>query len=434
MTTAHELISNSWKTVSRTLHAEIDTTPLRSVDAASEVNLKLPVLDTFLCAIATRLADTGTTVFEPGAEFPTFEDGHLPTLSNCGNEVKFFYLAAFETWVQKHLASWLVTNLAEEGACGHLRSSIKMYHFVANTVYTGVPASLSIMYLTILELWVACDKSACHIYPLLRKYKPEVQLRELQCLVLLQRSQLKRLSDIELYVQSREDGADRTLPSVFADFGGTSTFAVRYFDHSHELQNLKSELEQAAARDRRYKLEELDRLKQQYREFMECYDRYECETHEVLVNRYHGYTETQHKPDCATCAFKRAAEALDIDIHEWPLSSKISAAKATVFELRVPKAFGNWRDATIHVIVSVLGYRDTNPSRPQCRCTLDSHHGLSNMLSAEYQDRCVIPVSSVKAHTGTHRKHKKSILHVQEKDVCLPNALRYEYFDSCRAI
>jgi hypothetical protein len=434
ITTAHDLISNSWTTLSRTLHANIDTGSLCEVDAAREVNLELPVLDTFLTAIAMRLADTGTTVFEPGAEFPTFEAGHLPMLSGRGDDQKFFYLAAFETWVQKHLASWLATNLAEEGACEKLRNSIRTYHSIASTVYTGVPASLSIMYMTILELWVACDKSACHIYSLLRKYGPEVQLSELQCLVLPLRCQLERLSDIELYVKSREDRANRTLPSIFHDFGHTSTFAVQYFDQSSDLQNLKSEIERTAERARRDKLEELDRLKQQYRKLMECYDRYECETHEVLVNHYHGYTETQHKPDCAKCAFKRSAEALEIDIHEWPLSSKTSAAKATVFELRVPEAFSNWRDATIYVLVSVLGYRDTDSSRPQYQCTLDKHHGLAHMLSAGYQDRRVVPLSSVKAHTGTHRKHKESILHVQEKDVCLPNALRYEYFDSRRAI
>jgi hypothetical protein len=64
---------------------------------ASEVNLELPVLDTFLTAIALRPEDTTTTDFEPGAEFPTFEDEHLPTLSGRGDEQKFFYLAAFET-------------------------------------------------------------------------------------------------------------------------------------------------------------------------------------------------------------------------------------------------------------------------------------------------------------------------------------------------
>ncbi|KAH6612968.1 hypothetical protein C7974DRAFT_418071 [Boeremia exigua] len=192
--------------------------------------------------------------------------------------------------------------------------------------------------------------------------------------------------------------------------------ARQRFDQSPELQNLKSEIERTAERARRDKLEELGRLKQQYRELMECYDRYECETHEVLVNRYHGYTETQHKPDCAKCDFKRSAEALEIDIHEWPLSSKTSAANATVFELRVPEAFSHWRDANIYVLVSALGHRDMDSSRPQCQCTLDKHHGLSHMLSAGYQDRRVVPLSSVKAHTGTHRNHKKSILHVQEKD------------------
>jgi hypothetical protein len=84
-------------------------------------------------------------------------------------------------------------NLTKEGACGDLRTSIRTYQSIANTVYAGVPASLSITYLTILELWVACDKSACHIYPLLQKYSPEVQLSELQCLVLPLRCQLKRL-------------------------------------------------------------------------------------------------------------------------------------------------------------------------------------------------------------------------------------------------
>lgn len=287
------------------------------------------------------------------------------------------------------------------------------------------------MYLTLLELWTACDRSACQVYPLLSNYDPDLTLDECQCLLLPIKRQMERLVDIERYIQLRQDSAVYANPSVFRDFGHPSSFAVRYFDQSLELQEVLSRIERDATEKRRRKCEELANLKRQYQELMNLYDQRNCETQEVVVNRYHGFTESQHKSNCSRCALKHKADGLNIDIYEWPLSSNSSTARATVFELLIPEVFSDWRDATMFLMATVFGWRDRQPTQPQCKYTLDKHYGLTHLLSSRYYERRIIPLSSIKPHTGTHRKQKKSILTLRDEDICLPNALRYAYFDKC---
>jgi hypothetical protein len=60
---------------------------------------------------------------------------------------------------------------------------------------------------------------------------------------------------------------------------------------------------------------------------------------------------------------------------------------------------------------------------------LNSHQDLSRMLSSQYAQRRIVLLSEIKAHSVTHRKQTRKILHLTDEDVCLENALRYEYFD-----
>jgi hypothetical protein len=429
MTDAHNVIDSHWKTLSKGSGESIDTTLLQGLQPARDLDLTLPELDTFLNSIAERLSRTECAEFRPSIEYPTFPADELPTISSVDGNYKFFRLAAFETWVEHHLPSWVATHLSDGNTCRRLRDVIKVYHAVASVAYEGLPSSLSVMYLTLLELWTACDRSACQIYPLLSKYDPDLTLDECQCLVLPLKRQMERLVDIERYVQSRQDSAVHANPSVFRDFGHTSSFAVRYFDQSHELQGVLAKIERDATEKQLRKYEELANLKCQYQDLMHRYNQRDCETHEVVVNRYHGFTESRHKPNCSRCALKHKADGLTIQIYEWPLSSTSSTAKATVFELLIPEAFSDWRDATMFLMATVLGWRDRQPMQPQCEYTLDKHHGLTHLLSSRYCERRIIPLSSIKPHTGTHRNEKKSILTLRDEDVCLPNALRYAYFD-----
>jgi hypothetical protein len=61
--------------------------------------------------------------------------------------------------------------------------------------------------------------------------------------------------------------------------------------------------------------------------------------------------------NCRKCLLERQRNSLSIHIHEWPLPNGHMDAKAVVFELRCPVAFGVWRSTTYQVLHDVV-FRD----------------------------------------------------------------------------
>jgi hypothetical protein len=428
MVDAHTFINKHWAELTRTIDAKPDIGSLHKLEPAEDVDMALPQLNAFLGEIAARRHNNAHVDFRPDATYPIYPSNMLPTLDASGDH-QFFRLAAVEAWVEQHLQSWLPQHLENGTTCGKLLHLMKLYHSVASTAYVGIPTGISVMYLSLLELWIACDKSACQIYPLLVQYDPELDITELQCLVLPLKSQMQRLAEVERYVQSRRDIATAINPSVFQQFGHPLSFAVRYFDESDTLQALFSKIERDAADKQKQKRDELARLKLQYKDLMDRYNSMECETRQKVFNRTHGYTRSVHSSSCTRCAAKNQAASLTIKIYEWPLSSKKAEAKATVFEIQPPQGFIDWRDASMFVRATVLGCVEHYPEKPLCHYTLDNHHDLAQLLSRSYSTRRVVPLSSIKSHTSTHRSKKTAISNLQDSDVCLPNALRYAYYD-----
>jgi hypothetical protein len=241
---------------------------------------------------------------------------------------------------------------------------------------------------------------------------------------------MQRLASIEHYIQSRRQASTNGIPSIFREFGYSSSFAVRYFDQSLYLQELLSNINHHATLKRQQKHDELSELKQKYAELMKYYNNNPCETHQVVYSHYHGYTEAQHKPNCARCASRDQAKGMKIHIYEWPLSSQESTAKATVFELCVPQGFSDWRDASTFLLTTVLGGAKNGSKQVSVQYTLDRHHGLSHLLSPTYNERRIILISSKsKSHTVSHREVKTGIPNLKNDDVCPPNGLQYDYFD-----
>jgi hypothetical protein len=341
----------------------------------------------------------------------------------------YYRLAAVEAWIEHHLESWLSRHVRADSSCGKLRVLIELYHRIASAAYAGIPVALSVMYLSLAELWVACDESACRIYPLLREYNPEVDLTEFQCLLLLHKSQMIRLYKLERYAESRHGAAIDTSPSVLRNFGHSLSFAVKYFDQSTQLQELLSKVRSDAAQKQQQKHEGLIGLKEEHKDLMDYYNTHSCETHWVVYNRYYGYTEERHKPGCSRCVRKAQAENLSIDIYEWPVSTEETVAKATKFELQLPEGFGDWRDASTFLMTTVFRHRTACFEKPRSQYTLDQHHGLSHLLFSHYSKLRIILFSQIKPHSLTHRKLKKGIANFHFHDVCLPNRLQYAYFD-----
>lgn len=213
---------------------------------------------------------------------------------------------------------------------------------------------MSNMYLVVLEIWVARDKSACGLFPLLKTYNPEVPLVEVQCLTLPLRSQMPRLQAGEMYIRSRELLATNKT-SLYRDFGNETSFAVQFFKQSTEMQATLQTIEEAALAEHLEKCQELARLKLRHKELIDEYYSVGCDYVKIVTNRYHGYTKTVHSRYCGRCSLKKEADGLHIKIFEWPLSPVPSIAQATIFELKMPGTCIAWRDTTMFVINNVLG-------------------------------------------------------------------------------
>jgi hypothetical protein len=154
----------------------------------------------------------------------------------------------------------------------------------------------------------------------------------------------------------------------------------------------------------------------------------DCDT-KVVTDEY-GRTEVQHKKRrCARCAVERKAIGLSNSVYEWPLSSDPSVAQASIFELRVPEIFSQWRSASIYLIAEVLEFRSPEPRKPRPSATLyglDTHHDLLQLLVPHYENQRLILNSETKSQT---RATKKRINKLKEEQVCLKNSLKYAYYD-----
>ena len=409
----------------------IDTAVLATLHPRNELDIHLPHLDEFITGIFRRKHQTGISKFFPTTGCLVCSEHELPTDFSSSGEYTYFYLATVEKWVEDHLSSWLERHMSDETTCEQLRKLLKAYFRCADSAYSAVsniPRSLSIMYLTVIELWVACDKCACKKHPLLHDFDPEVELSSFQSLSLPFKSQLERLFAAETYLQSRRKNARTNAPSLYREFGLSTSFAVRFFDESSDHQTLRSEIEQHATERRQQKRQELAEKKGQYNDLMADSDKRSCDEREVW-SRYLGRTTNEHAYWCLRCDMRSRAQRLQIDVHEWPLSSNQAVAKATVFELRIPQAYGHWRDATMFLLLEVLGFTHANTEKPRAKYNLSSQDGLSSFRGPQLDQRFDL-VSEVKPLTGSHYRIKEGVAFLQEKDICVANALKYQYFDT----
>ncbi|KAI9824844.1 MAG: hypothetical protein M1819_000796 [Sarea resinae] len=428
MLKTQNLIERRWQDVIKQTNPKLDLTRLKSLKFKDDTILCLPELDDYIVSIARRERQTSHSTFQPLSVLPTYLADQLPSDIDAfaGKEYQVFRLAAFESWVDLNLPSWLKCHMNDDTTCGRLKTSIEDYHNIAASYYSNNPEASSIMVLTIMELWVACDKSACIHYGLLLDYSPEIPTELLQCLMLPFKRQMKRLSDIEQYLKTRQGNAKATR-SVFRSFGQASDFSVRFFNQSPQHQALLSRIEDWATLQRDQKRAELFLKKEQYSNLMRLHDQSECEYDEVVVDVFNDFRESRHSSSCKKHRYKNQAKAINIAVNEWPLPRKELEAKSTVFELMVPVAFGQWRDETAFILNDVLGCKYSTQEHPRAKHTLSSYPNLVPFNSSD-PFRCIGLLSEVKPHTATHRRDK-SIADTTEGDICLHNGLQWKYYD-----
>jgi len=307
--------------------------------------------------------------------------------------------------------------------CIELKNKLQQYQDAALSAYKSDPEQLSLMVLTIMELWQALDSLALRLFSQLSKYNPGFPRNLLYPLQVSSLEDMRRLQKVEDYIETRRSMADPTMPSIFGDILPNS-FAVRYFDRCPEMQELLEEIELADETARGRKEEELRTKSTEYEDLLRDAAQTAClftEDEFDLLKRQHDDRR------CRKHFLERKAARMRIVIHERILPTEIIIAKAVVFELIVPQGFAAWRDTTWRVLQ--LSRRPALAGRtPQV--LVREYSGLSRYTQPR---GCNITLASrTKPFQNTHYAHVP--FPTTPDQVCLPHGLKYGLYDHKRSL
>ncbi|KAL8302397.1 hypothetical protein RB597_002651 [Gaeumannomyces tritici] len=400
---------------------------LESLDFSQHVLHHLPDVDKFIKYISTHKKSGPHAAFSRKSCPEEFEPGTLPSLSRFASSYATFTLAAFEKWVADHLDSWIAANASYGGTCRELQRLLEYYEQAASAEYSGNPEGGSTLVLTALELWVACDKSATALTPLLKEYDPQIPAHILQLLVLPFREQMGRLGRVELYLRERCNAAKSSLPDIFLSFGARDSFAVRYYAQSQRLRELHCWIDKDATRQRERKVSELHHMQRRYEVMKRENDRRTCYRDPEWSSRL-GEQPRNHADSCVKCSTNESMENMRIDVHEWPLPRHPRAAEATIFELCPPPSFSSWRDSTMFVRTVIFGGRYAADG-PKMYKTLLQYPSLSRYAESPQVAWRISPASDNKPSSSTHRRHRH-VFGLTRDDVCINNGMTYAYHDN----
>jgi hypothetical protein len=328
-------------------------------------------------------------------------------------------LADFELSVERHLDSWVVESQFDDDAPEVIASCIEQYFTSAQDLYGADPEDKSVMILTIMDLWKALDILLVQSCPLLSSYSPEIPQDFLHPLLLHRTSSLQRALLIEEYVRRRHEEASCTT-SIFSDEIVDSSFAVLFFRESQRLQQLYSDIDRHARREREKKRAELDRLNQRWQSLM---DTASGMSHSYTMGKQGGLVHSR----CGKCSTEKKAQSLRIDVHEWPLPKATLEAQLAVFELSPPRAFSTWREITYKILrdIGMANPHDDGSARPMV--LLDAFSGLKAWATRHPYHRITIGSTTKSFKDQTHFRTVQ--IPANESTVLLNNGLSFKLFD-----
>ncbi|KAK8044597.1 hypothetical protein PG993_004621 [Apiospora rasikravindrae] len=411
---------------------------LESLSFPTDSALRLTSLREYLSEMQkAQAASSGPRESHGNYAFSRTSGIEPPTIST-DKSLAFLTLANFETWVATSLSNWLEANVVEKSTCGRLSHMIEEYQKLASHTYKYNPFNLSVMWLSILELWVACDEAATHQISLLLDYGSEIPPNLLQVLVLPSLHLMKRLHVVESHLRKRQ-AAKPGRPSIFSAFGDPNSFAVQFYSDSPHHQLIHKEIVAASELKASEKTEELVRKKTEYQQLQHEYDNISHQkqqvTHDVAMEdapaedalAEDAPLEETCIDACPKCGLEKRMTEMRISVYESPLPSDECEAKAVVFELQVPEPFAAWRCSTLRLLADGLKPEDSASCNPVYNLWSTSHYSELLRYQQNATDRLQI-LSASKPFTEA-QGHDKLVSEATKEFVCAPHGCRYAYYD-----
>ncbi|KAG1853153.1 hypothetical protein DFJ58DRAFT_396412 [Suillus subalutaceus] len=376
-------------------------------------------------ALQNQHSSPKTTSFNPShhmrGTIDNFLDAEASFLVAAHAAEPYLALADFETAISSGIDDWVarVQFQSTDSACVSIEACASAYSSRALKAYKGNPENLSIMLLTLFELWVAMDKIVVGQIPLLAEYSPEIPLTLWECLLIRKASGLDRLKKLHAYLKARHCQASSRL-SAFSFTNDHKSFAARYFHQSSKLRSLKVRIEADGQKQREKKLTELRTLNKRYSDLE---TRAASLAHEYGVNS-RGW-EYHKKKRCQKCRVEKEMQSMTITVHEWPLPERDQEAIVVVFELACPTAFDMWRSMTFHVFVDICTLEKISSTHPFM--TLPKYDALQQYRTCHPRQRLTL-ASEAKPFSKCHYSNTR--IPTQDTKVCVNNGLKFRPFDT----
>jgi hypothetical protein len=180
-----ESLATRWTQIQKKGEPDCHLSHLKPHKFSDDSLHNLRALDEYIEKLPMREVLCEDSLFDRQSSFVRLQDGLLPDLpSTPDSEHRTLNLLAFEVWVGRNLNTWIMRHQSEDATCTELGKLIRTYHKVAAPIYREDPVATSIMILTTLELWIACDKSATLIDSTVSEYDIRIPVHLCQCLLL----------------------------------------------------------------------------------------------------------------------------------------------------------------------------------------------------------------------------------------------------------
>lgn len=170
----------------------IELPSLRQLNFAADINLQLNTLEPHLSWVRSRNLNNNHAV-GPGDNtvsltFPAEEVPAFPTEP----AMEKYALLSLESWIESNMPLWLAKCLLNVVKVGkelqRLKDLMTNYYIKGSTAYKNNPEALSLLYLNLMDLWMAMDRMAGNAVPLLLEYNPGFTPEFLEPLLLPARS------------------------------------------------------------------------------------------------------------------------------------------------------------------------------------------------------------------------------------------------------
>ncbi|KAL0569705.1 hypothetical protein V5O48_012255 [Marasmius crinis-equi] len=437
-TLAQALLKERWETVqARHASSSLQGWDPASLDPLRDTILSLQNSREYISnAMKGRHRQPTSPPFSPN-EFPRLRALREYTVENFARALEKsgeLALLDFEYAVEHGIDAWVKANLRwAEAASVTVALWIRQYAAEGKKRYEGKPEEKSVMFLTLLELWIGLDKLCVAQCGLLLDYPPEVSESQFTPLLLRRANSIARLKCALEYLRHRHSHGDGK-PSIFSSAPSPSSFGVLYYNDSVDLQDLKARIEKEALIRQENKARELVVTNQRHRHLLQQARELEHAPRNGQSNKPHKMKK-KGKKNCPKCKLEKEASSMKIQVFEWPLPSVEWQAKTVVFELASPVAFRVWRATTYHFLRNTcfpVALRK-EVSSPKAEERLHTYSQLSSFFTpSSFSTQKITFASSTKSWLKTHYKGV-SIPSTEEK-VCLRNALQLRLFDAVDSV